>query len=696
MTAKKQRKSNRKKVLNHTMTIPVLESLPALSVPPANSSLTKIKPLRIGIVGGSIGGLAAAACLQQAGFNDITVLERATEHRAGAGIGLDDASVGILKGLGLELTVATTTTTTTTTRSEKEDASTNRITVQSMRWTEERILNPNAPNDDKPVTLQQPYPYSAVLYSELAQGLEAAVTKGSTNHNDHRGVATTIQRGSKVVDIIHPNTTTHPSNGLTVSVEDVTSTPPESKSLEFDLVIVADGPRSRFRHHFSNNHNPQEDDLRFSGYTAWRGTVPENDLPAIVVQQLRSAYPDLSNCLYFVWGPPGKSAVLYDIGQGLVNWLIYEVCEVPKAPPGRTTTTATAADIAALQTSARDSWGDALGAVIEHTPTPFQNDIYDIREPLVSMHKSLDNTSSDSSNSGEQPKMCILGDAAHPISPHCAKGSNLAIHDAYVLACAAQHASSLEEMLQRYSQQRVKDCRNTVLLSRHLGRLRNNMPLLNINGKSAMTPTKLPRPKTSDEIEAQVKLGGLPTVTLPMESSVFDPIWKFTNETVPVASRGFCLDTTAPPTTPLPSLDIIQVNHMSLETVNVDRLVVFYQNILGLPSLSRPDFGFGGAWLQLPSGMALHIIEQDPEKPGSIKQNDDITNSQQQPAVPERFIRRSRHVALTVPDIEAAKSTLRTHGIEYAVNKVPDTPIQQLFLYDPDGNGIEIGNFGLV
>ena len=93
--------------------------------------------------------------------------------------------------------------------------------------------------------------------------------------------------------------------------------------------------------------------------------------------------------------------------------------------------------------------------------------------------------------------------------------------------------------------------------------------------------------------------------------------------------------------------------------------------------------------------MALHIIERDPEKPGVTKQDDDSTKSQQ-PAVPERFIRRSHHVALTVPDIEAAKSTLRSHGIEFAINKVPDTSIQQLFLYDPDGNGIEIGNFGLV
>lgn len=107
---------------------------------------------------------------------------------------------------------------------------------------------------------------------------------------------------------------------------------------------------------------------------------------------------------------------------------------------------------------------------MEHTPDPFQNDIYDIRVPMTAMASTSNNNSNNN--------ICILGDAAHPISPHCAKGSNLAIHDAYVLACAAQHASSLEEMLELYSSQRVDDCRHTALLSRYLGRLRNMMPPL--------------------------------------------------------------------------------------------------------------------------------------------------------------------------------------------------------------------------
>ena len=133
-------------------------------------------------------------------------------------------------------------------------------------------------------------------------------------------------------------------------------------------------------------------------------------------------------------------------------------------------------------------------------------------------------------------------------------------------------------------------------------------------------------------------------------------------------------------------LQLMAVNHISRETQDVNGLVRFYTNVLGLQKMDRPNFGFGGFWLQLPGGVALHIIERDPEKP---------TPQQQGGVPPERFIRRSEHVALTVSDIEQAKETLKEHGIVFAVNTVPGTEIEQLFFYDPDGNGVEIGNFDI-
>ena len=93
---------------------------------------------------------------------------------------------------------------------------------------------------------------------------------------------------------------------------------------------------------------------------------------------------------------------------------------------------------------------------------------------------------------------------------------------------------------------------------------------------------------------------------------------------------------------------------------------------------------------QITASTQLHIIEKDPLKVLSIQGNV-CGNLGELP--PERFIRRSHHFAFTVTDIEATKLCLSHHGIPYAVNSVPGTAITQLFCFDPDGNGIEIGNF---
>jgi hypothetical protein len=65
----------------------------------------------------------------------------------------------------------------------------------------------------------------------------------------------------------------------------------------------------------------------------------------------------------------------------------------------------------------------------------------------------------------------------------------------------------------------------------------------------------------------------------------------------------------------LPRLAVVGLNHVSIETSDVARLRAFYAQVVGLQELKRPDFGFGGAWLQLSPSVALHIIERDPLKP---------------------------------------------------------------------------------
>ena len=297
-------------------------------------------------------------------------------------------------------------------------------------------------------------------------------------------------------------------------------------------------------------------------------------------------------------------------------------------------------------------------------------------------------------------------------------GSNLALHDAFVLASCSAGASSLHDMLERYSKQRVSECRNTLLLSRHLGRMRNGLPLAAAAsaasaalGAAISTRAAL----NARDFEKAVRAAGLPTRTLP-NGNEFAPVWQFVDKLVLPEDRGFFLerqDVVADPdegrgeggnqARVRPSLAVKCLNHVSIETRDVERLRVFYSQMLGLRPLERPDFGFGGAWFQLAQGVALHIIERDPLKPGSGESEGSLFegDSDESPPhvgaasskVPEKFIRRSFHTALTVADIDEAKRVLDEHSIPYAVNTVPGTSISQLFFYDPDGNGVEIGNF---
>ena len=61
----------------------ILRAIPALHV---HQSSEKLANTRVAIIGGSIGGLVAAACLRAAGFSDVTIYERNSVVMPGAGI----------------------------------------------------------------------------------------------------------------------------------------------------------------------------------------------------------------------------------------------------------------------------------------------------------------------------------------------------------------------------------------------------------------------------------------------------------------------------------------------------------------------------------------------------------------------------------------------------------------------------------
>jgi len=115
-----------------------------------------------------------------------------------------------------------------------------------------------------------------------------------------------------------------------------------------------------------------------------------------------------------------------------------------------------------LRADAAADWaGSALAGLVQATPSNAMllNDIYD-REPLDSLVDG---------------PVALVGDAAHPTTPHCGKGANMAVQDAFALARCLLRQPSLDAALREFDRLRAPEARRLVLSSRHYGRLRSGV-----------------------------------------------------------------------------------------------------------------------------------------------------------------------------------------------------------------------------
>lgn len=145
------------------------------------------------------------------------------------------------------------------------------------------------------------------------------------------------------------------------------------------------------------------------------------------------------------------------------------------------------------------------------------------------------------------------------------------------------------------------------------------------------------------------------------------------------------------------------LNHVARETGQLNEMIDFYVNVLEFQVVKRPRFDFPGAWLRFPGAheLTLHLIH--PDDSGVLVEGplrDPRTGKLvQSPVSVERApvsIRRGHHLAL---DLRCTPEEFCTHlerrGVPYHryASPVPGTKIVQVFFHDPDGNGIEVGNY---
>ncbi|MGZ0189856.1 MAG: FAD-dependent monooxygenase [Alphaproteobacteria bacterium] len=313
--------------------------------------------MRVVIVGGGVAGLALALGLRRQNI-DYVLLEQAAKFEAvGAGIQLSPNATRALGHLGV---------------AQRLD----QFTVRPGRhrfvsWDDGRALLTTPLGAAAETAFGQPY-----MHAHRADLLDAILAE--------IGEDPRIRMNARVAEVGEDG-------------ERAWATLEDGEIIEGDVLIAADGVRSRIRESLFEPEAPQ-----FSGCMAWRGLTD-----ASIARDLGYEHDS------YIWMGPERSMVIYFVSGGsLINWIGIG----PSDGDTRESWTTQGTTEAAL--SEYDGWHPMVRGLIESSAPPFKWALYD-RKPLDSWIKG---------------RIALIGDAAHAMLPYHAQGAAQSIEDAWVLA----------------------------------------------------------------------------------------------------------------------------------------------------------------------------------------------------------------------------------------------------------------------
>jgi 2-polyprenyl-6-methoxyphenol hydroxylase-like FAD-dependent oxidoreductase len=343
----------------------------------------KNSTLNIGIIGGGIGGVAAAVALHRAGL-DATVYERTPElSEAGAGMMLWPNATRVLKELGLlEKVVAVS-------------GPNRHFLVRASAGT--ILMDIALGHFDVPALCTRRSDLLDALISALPPERIRLGHDFSFYEQQKRGVGVHFAGGG---------------------------------SVEHDLLIGADGIRSRVRSQLLGLHEPV-----YRGYTVWRGLA-----------RIPGAFPTGSNSES--WGR-GKRFGILNTGGDRFTWYA----------------TANTASSQVDSSEGRQhellrrfaGWHEPVERLIRETDdrSILKNGAYDLA-PLKRWGHG---------------RVMLLGDAAHPCTPNLGLGGCMALEDALVLAKSLCKEVSPELALRRYETLRRERTRHVQRRSLLMGQI---------------------------------------------------------------------------------------------------------------------------------------------------------------------------------------------------------------------------------
>jgi glyoxylase I family protein len=115
-----------------------------------------------------------------------------------------------------------------------------------------------------------------------------------------------------------------------------------------------------------------------------------------------------------------------------------------------------------------------------------------------------------------------------------------------------------------------------------------------------------------------------------------------------------------------------RAHHMSFPVRDLARARRFYEEVLGLETIPRPDLGaLGGVWYRA-GACEVHLIEMPAGAEMALP--------------PAKITPLDRHAAFAVDDYDQTLAHLRSHGLEALESRRGG----QMWVQDPDGHVIEL------
>lgn len=116
---------------------------------------------------------------------------------------------------------------------------------------------------------------------------------------------------------------------------------------------------------------------------------------------------------------------------------------------------------------------------------------------------------------------------------------------------------------------------------------------------------------------------------------------------------------------------IERLDHVNLQTVQLGAMIAWYTEILQLKQGYRPNFPFAGAWIYAGDMPIVHLVEVATAPPKAT----DLA---------------LEHAAFRAKGLRGFLDRLQAADERLRVVRVPDMPLVQVNVWDPDGNHLHV------